>query len=290
MTTLKDQNSKNVPISKSSILTAKATTFVSLLIHPNPIDNFLKANLNKLNLFIIQLQQRDIISFRELQRISGKTMTLIEKKIALVDLLTLKINNDPFVVDGISSMSSNITDIYNQIFESPDDEFEAEQQQQRHQERREQRRQQQVEREQQRQQERQERQERHRRREQEYQERREQEHQERREQRRQREQEQRHQEQREQQERQQHQEQQRELYNIESAWNDLSSLDIDNEIRNDQEQQRNQQQYQIRQERRQQRRQEQERQIEQERQRQQLEQERQQQRRQERQQQRREEQ
>jgi hypothetical protein len=114
MISVEDQEQEQ-PMSKSSQLSAKATTFVNLLIHPNDINYFKESDEAIFNEFLMYLEDENIVSEREVSQIFSFD-DLIDKKIALVDLLTLKIRNDPYVVDGISSMSSNITDVYNSVF------------------------------------------------------------------------------------------------------------------------------------------------------------------------------
>ncbi len=114
MITLED--SEEVPqLSKSSILTSKATSLISLLYHPNPVSLFLESSSTNFNEFLMYLEDEDILSQREISNILN-IKDLVDKKIALVDLLTLKIKNDRNLIDGISSMAVNITNVYNSVF------------------------------------------------------------------------------------------------------------------------------------------------------------------------------
>jgi hypothetical protein len=114
MITLED--SEEVPqLSKSSILTSKATSFVSFLYHPNPVSLFLESKSIIFNEFLMYLEEEDIVSQREISNILN-LKDLLDKKIALVDLLTLKIKNDTNIIDGVSSMAVNITNVYNSVF------------------------------------------------------------------------------------------------------------------------------------------------------------------------------
>jgi hypothetical protein len=61
------------------------------------------------------LEEEDIVSQREISNILN-LKDLLDKKIALVDLLTLKIKNDTNIIDGVSSMAVNITNVYNSVF------------------------------------------------------------------------------------------------------------------------------------------------------------------------------
>lgn len=110
-----EEKEQEQPMSKASQLSAKATTFVNLLIHPNDINYFKDSDETLFNEFVMYLEDEQIVSEREVSQIFSFD-DLVDQKIALVDLLTLKIRNDPYVVDGISSMSSNITDVYNSVF------------------------------------------------------------------------------------------------------------------------------------------------------------------------------
>lgn len=114
MITLED--SEEVPqLSKSSILTSKATSLISLLYHPNSVSLFLESSSRNFNEFLMYLEDEDILSQREISNILN-IKDLVDKKIALVDLLTLKIKNDRNLIDGISSMGVNITNVYNSVF------------------------------------------------------------------------------------------------------------------------------------------------------------------------------
>jgi hypothetical protein len=61
------------------------------------------------------LEDEDILSQREISNILN-LKDLLDKKIVLVDLLTLKITNDTDIIDGVSSMAVNITNVYNSVF------------------------------------------------------------------------------------------------------------------------------------------------------------------------------
>lgn len=114
MVTLED--SEEVPqLSKSSILTSKTTSLISLLYHPNPVSLFLESSSRIFNEFLMYLEDEDILSQREISNILN-LKDLLDKKIVLVDLLTLKITNDTDIIDGVSSMAVNITNVYNSVF------------------------------------------------------------------------------------------------------------------------------------------------------------------------------
>jgi hypothetical protein len=122
MISLKDEEVEEEPIPLQSILTSKTTDLSGLLFAHAPVENFLQCDQNIFKEFAMYLEDGGVISNRESQYIFNLP-DLQSRKIALVDLLTMKIRNDENVFDGISSMASNITDIYNSVFT---DELESE--------------------------------------------------------------------------------------------------------------------------------------------------------------------
>ena len=65
--------------------------------------------------FLISLKLDNVLSQNEIDNIQGD---LISQKLALVRHLTLKIDNDTVVTNGVpfSGMSAIITEIYNETF------------------------------------------------------------------------------------------------------------------------------------------------------------------------------
>lgn len=115
MISLKDDQADDFHIPLESILTSKTTDLLALLFHHAPMENFLHSDKDIFRDFVIHLEYEHILSNREGEYILGLP-NLQAQKIGLVDLLTIKIRNDPDVVDGFSSMASNITDVYNSVF------------------------------------------------------------------------------------------------------------------------------------------------------------------------------
>jgi hypothetical protein len=115
MVSLKDDQVDDERIPLESILTSKTTDLLGLLFHHAPMENFLQSDKDIFREFVMHLEDEHILSNREAEYILGLP-NLQAQKIGLVDLLTIKIRNDPNVVDGFSSMASNITDVYNSIF------------------------------------------------------------------------------------------------------------------------------------------------------------------------------
>lgn len=114
MVSLKDEENEQ-PIPLQSILTSKTTDLLALFFHHAPMENFLYSDEITFAHFVMYLINDFILSEREALNIINLP-DLQSKKIGLVDLLTMKIRTDENVVDGFSSMASNITDIYNNVF------------------------------------------------------------------------------------------------------------------------------------------------------------------------------
>jgi hypothetical protein len=108
-----EQVEERIPV--QSILTSKTTDLLGLLFHHAPIEKFLNSDDPIFKRFVMKLKDAEVISNREEGYVSSLG-DLQSRKIALVDLLTMKIRNDVNVFDGISSMASNITDVYNGVF------------------------------------------------------------------------------------------------------------------------------------------------------------------------------
>lgn len=115
MISLEDEEEQQEKLSLHDILTSKTADLSGLFFHHAPIENFINSDTSIFREFLMYLEDDNIISEREVEHIL-KIQDLQSQKIAAVDLLTIKIRNDPYIVDGISSMASNITDIYNSVF------------------------------------------------------------------------------------------------------------------------------------------------------------------------------
>lgn len=106
-------------MSLQSTLTAKSSTFTSLLNYPNPTQLFMDSNSELFNRFINKLKDEFILSRNEISQInSGES--LMDKKIRFLDIITLKIINDPEQINTpsgqLSSIAINTTHVYNDTF------------------------------------------------------------------------------------------------------------------------------------------------------------------------------
>jgi hypothetical protein len=115
MISLKDEDVEEKSLSLQDVLISKTTDLSGLLFHHAPIENFININDIIFSEFLMYLEDDNIISEREVKHILDLP-DLQSQKIALVDLLIMRIRNDPDIVDGYSSIASNITDIYNSVF------------------------------------------------------------------------------------------------------------------------------------------------------------------------------
>lgn len=115
MISLEDEEPQQEKLSLQDILTSKTADLTTLFFHHAPIENFIHSDSSIFKEFLMYLEENNIISEREAGHILDLP-DLKSQKIATVDLLTMKIRNDPDIADGYSSMASNITDIYNSVF------------------------------------------------------------------------------------------------------------------------------------------------------------------------------
>jgi uncharacterized cysteine cluster protein YcgN (CxxCxxCC family) len=119
--TMEDFNIITPQLPVSSILSSKATTFASKLNYPNDISLFINADKQLIQTFVAELVQEGILSRQE-----AVSMTVVNDltsyKITLLELLLVKIKNDPQQIiilnsrTPLSSVAINITNIYNSIF------------------------------------------------------------------------------------------------------------------------------------------------------------------------------
>lgn len=118
--TMEDLLSDDIPpISQTSLLSSKLAAFTSLLNYPSNIQNFTEANPETIRRFVDALIDEDLMSRGERAQLSVIN-DLSSYKIALLDMLTLKIRNDPetFVVGGntLSTVAINMSNVWNSIF------------------------------------------------------------------------------------------------------------------------------------------------------------------------------
>jgi hypothetical protein len=106
-------------IPTNSLLTSKSATLASVLNYPNSISLFINSSSKNLTKFLNLLQEENIISSNDISSLE-RISSLDSKKTLLVDLLLMKIRNDPEqeIVNGsvISTVQINISNIYNNVF------------------------------------------------------------------------------------------------------------------------------------------------------------------------------
>ena len=114
--TLNDESNVTPDMTPQQILSAFSTTFSSkLMTHAKNIQLYINSDQNTFQTFLISLKLDNVLSQNEIDNIQGD---LISQKLALVRHLTLKIDNDTVVTNGVpfSGMSAIITEIYNETF------------------------------------------------------------------------------------------------------------------------------------------------------------------------------
>lgn len=114
--TLNDESNVTPDMTPQQILSAFSTTFSSkLMTHAKNIQLYINSDQNTFKTFLINLKLDNVLSQNEINNIQGD---LINQKLALVRHLTLKIDNDTVVTNGVpfSGMSAIITEIYNETF------------------------------------------------------------------------------------------------------------------------------------------------------------------------------
>ena len=107
-------------MSVSSILSSKATEFVSQLNYPNNVTYFINADLNKIKAFVNELVTEGIMFPAEKARLSI-IADATQYKLLLIDILLLKFRNDPAQItlengQVLSSLAINTSNIYNNHF------------------------------------------------------------------------------------------------------------------------------------------------------------------------------
>jgi uncharacterized cysteine cluster protein YcgN (CxxCxxCC family) len=116
---MKDFDSEPVELPASSILSSKAAAFASLLNYPNNIHHFITADSQTIKRFIEKLIEENLMSRVERAKISVIN-DITSYKSTLLDMLTLKIKNDPATIlvgDRIlSTVAINISNVWNEIF------------------------------------------------------------------------------------------------------------------------------------------------------------------------------
>lgn len=112
----------NMLISEKSQLTSKLTNLMSLLNYPNSQELFINSDDSKLRRFISLLKDEEILSNNEIMNLSQYT-NVNQYKMVLIDMLLLKIKNDPQQVrvegrsEPLSTIAINLSNVYNEVFE-----------------------------------------------------------------------------------------------------------------------------------------------------------------------------
>jgi hypothetical protein len=119
ITTTMDDFEEEEEIPTKSLLSSKSATLASVLNYPNSISLFINSSSRNLTKFLNLLQEQNIISSYDISSLK-RISSLDSKKTLLVDLLLMKIRNDPEqeIVNGsvISTVQINISNIYNNVF------------------------------------------------------------------------------------------------------------------------------------------------------------------------------
>ena len=122
MLTMEDFDEDFQPvISQGSLLTMKLTTLMEKLNYPNSQTLYVNSTEQKFNEFVDLLVVEEILNNSEKRQLEGFT-DLSRKKLLLVEILTLKIQNDPqqIIVPGqrnpLSAIAINLSNIYNDVY------------------------------------------------------------------------------------------------------------------------------------------------------------------------------
>lgn len=120
-TTMDDLFTEPEPVlSASSMLTSKATEFVSQLNYPNSVTFFIDADLREMKAFVDELVTENIIFPAERARLNAID-DATQYKLLLIDVLLLKFRNDPAQIrlangQTLSSLAINASNVYNNHF------------------------------------------------------------------------------------------------------------------------------------------------------------------------------
>lgn len=121
--TFKDLNTKEEPISITSLLTQKVAKLLGLLNYPNNGQFFIDASNRKIQRFINKLKDNNILDSRDSRILLGESSKT--KKMTLVNILINKIEGDRNQVQTqhgvISNLIFDISEIYNSIFNENSD-------------------------------------------------------------------------------------------------------------------------------------------------------------------------
>jgi hypothetical protein len=113
--TMNDIDTEVQAIPESSILTSKLTDFISKLNYPNNQEYLKNAPLEQVHNFVELLVEEGILSNTEKRMLSIYTDPT-KYKIHLIEMLLVKIKNDPQQINGLSTIAINTSNVYNEIF------------------------------------------------------------------------------------------------------------------------------------------------------------------------------
>jgi hypothetical protein len=121
VTTMDDFDQPKEIIPTQSLLSSKMTQLASKLNYPNDVSIFVSATKPSMELFVNKLVEQNIISPQD--RISLRVLQNLEQyKLTLIELLLLKIKNDPHKIalpnsrEPLSEIAINLSNVYNEVF------------------------------------------------------------------------------------------------------------------------------------------------------------------------------
>ena len=117
------------PITRQSLLTANTSSFLSLLNYPNSSELFIDSQRDKFRMFLQYLYNEHILTSNEYQEVNSIS-DLINSKLKLLDIMLLKIRNDPHQVETnsghLSEIAINTSVVYNDVFYNESEPSESE--------------------------------------------------------------------------------------------------------------------------------------------------------------------
>lgn len=116
--TMTDFEEEEAQLPLQSQLTSRMALLSSKMNYPNSSDLFINSDTDKLDMFIESLISENILTKREKDNLSQ--YELQQRKMVLIDMLLLKIKNDPQQVQVgtqiLSAIAINLSNIYNETF------------------------------------------------------------------------------------------------------------------------------------------------------------------------------
>jgi hypothetical protein len=119
--TTMDDFDQPIEMSAQSMLSSKISQLASKMNYPNDVSIFVSANKPSMEIFVNKLVDENIISSAD--RISLRVLQNLDQyKLTLIELLLLKIKNDPNKIslpnsrEPLSEIAINLSNIYNEVF------------------------------------------------------------------------------------------------------------------------------------------------------------------------------